>query len=47
MREKAIRRVLITSSRNEALGILSLGDVATARDSSSVLGQISGAPPNS
>jgi CBS domain-containing protein len=47
MREKAIRRVLVASSQNQALGILSLGDVATARDSGSVLGQISGAPPNS
>lgn len=47
MREKAIRRVLVASSPNEALGILSLGDVATAQDSGSVLGQISGAPPNS
>lgn len=47
MRTRAIRRVLVVDSQQRALGILSLGDLATARDSTSVLGQISGAPPNS
>lgn len=47
MREKAIRRVLVADSQNQALGILSLGDVASERDSGAVLGQISTAAPNS
>jgi CBS domain-containing protein len=46
MREKAIRRVLVVDNRNQAVGILSLGDLALERDSRSVLGQISAAPPN-
>lgn len=46
MREKAIRRVLVADSQNRALGILSLGDVSAERDTGSVLGQISAAPPN-
>jgi CBS domain-containing protein len=46
MREKAIRRVLVVDSQNNAVGILSLGDLAIERDSRSVLGQISAAPPN-
>jgi CBS domain-containing protein len=46
MREKAIRRVLVVDGRNQAVGILSLGDLALDRDSRSVLGQISAAPPN-
>jgi CBS domain-containing protein len=47
MREKAIRRVLVADSQSQALGILSLGDVASERDSGAVLGQISAAAPNS
>ena len=46
MRDKAIRRVLVMDSRSQAVGILSLGDLARDRDSRSVLGQISAAPPN-
>jgi signal-transduction protein with cAMP-binding, CBS, and nucleotidyltransferase domain len=46
MRQKAIRRVLVVDSQNKALGIISLGDLALERDSQSVLGQISAAPPN-
>jgi CBS domain-containing protein len=46
MREKAIRRVLVVDELEKAIGILSLGDLALARDSSSVLGQISAAPAN-
>jgi CBS domain-containing protein len=46
MREKAIRRVLVVDSQDRALGVVSLGDVAIERDSSSVLGQISAAPAN-
>lgn len=47
MREKAIRRVLVADSQGQALGILSLGDVAAEQDSGAVLGQISSAAPNS
>lgn len=46
MRQKAIRRVLVVDSQNHAVGVLSLGDLAIERDSRSVLGQISAAPPN-
>jgi CBS domain-containing protein len=46
MRDKAIRRLLVVDGRNQAVGILSLGDLAVERDSRSVLGQISAAPPN-
>jgi signal-transduction protein with cAMP-binding, CBS, and nucleotidyltransferase domain len=46
MREKAIRRVLVMDSRKRTVGILSLGDLALERDSESVLGRISAAPPN-
>jgi CBS domain-containing protein len=46
MREKAIRRVLVTDSQNRAVGILSLGDVSAVGDAGAVLGQISAAPPN-
>lgn len=46
MRDKAIRRVLVVDSQQKAVGIVSLGDLAMDRDSRSVLGQISSAPPN-
>ncbi len=46
MREKAVRRLLVVDPQNRAVGVLSLGDLAIARDSQSVLGQISAAPPN-
>lgn len=46
MRQKAIRRLLVVDGQNKALGIVSLGDLALERDSQSVLGQISAAPPN-
>lgn len=46
MRDKAVRRVLVVDQQNRAIGILSLGDLAIERDSKSVLGQISAAPPN-
>jgi CBS domain-containing protein len=47
MRQKAIRRVLVADSQSQAIGILSLGDVASQQDSGAVLGQISAAAPNS
>jgi CBS domain-containing protein len=44
MRERAVRRLpVIEGSR--PLGILSLGDLAMARDRESALGEISAAPP--
>jgi CBS domain-containing protein len=46
MREKAIRRVLVVDSQQNALGIVSLGDLAIQRDKRSVLGHISSASPN-
>jgi CBS domain-containing protein len=46
MREKAIRRIPVVDSRNEPVGILSLGDLALERDPRSVLGQISAARPS-
>jgi CBS domain-containing protein len=46
MRDNAIRRVPVVNSRNEAVGIVSLGDLALERDPRSALGQISAAPPN-
>lgn len=46
MREKALRRVLVVDAERRALGIVSLGDLAIARDAGSVLGQISSAPSN-
>ena len=46
MRKKAIRRVPVVDASNQAVGILSLGDLAMERDPRSVLGQISAAPPN-
>jgi CBS domain-containing protein len=46
MRDRAIRRVVVMDTKNQAVGICSLGDLAIERDSKSVLGQISAAPPN-
>lgn len=45
MREKAIRRLLVVDDYSRAVGVISLGDLAIERDSASVLGQISAAPP--
>jgi CBS domain-containing protein len=46
MREQAVRRVLVVDEQG-LCGILSIGDLATEIDPDSVLGGISGAPPNS
>lgn len=46
MREKAIRRVLVVDPKQQAVGIVSLGDLAVDRDASSALGEISAAPPS-
>ena len=46
MRDKALRRLLVVDYEQAPLGIVTLGDLAMAMDSQSVLGQISAAPPN-
>jgi CBS domain-containing protein len=46
MLDKALRRVLVVDAHSTPVGIVSLGDLAIARGSSSVLGQISAAPAN-
>ncbi len=45
MQQQAIRRVPIVED-GRPIGIVSLGDLAMARDRDSALGQISAAPPN-
>jgi CBS domain-containing protein len=45
MRERAIRRLPIVE-RDEVVGILTLGDIAVARDSRTGIADISAAPPN-
>ena len=45
MRSKAIRRLPVVDG-GQAVGIVSLGDLAVERDPSSALGDISSAPPN-
>jgi len=46
MRERALRRVVVVDWENAPLGIVSLGDLAIAKDARSALGQISQAAPN-
>jgi CBS domain-containing protein len=45
MREKAVRRLLVVDG-SKPVGIVSIGDLAQRLDRSSVLGEISSAPPN-
>jgi CBS domain-containing protein len=45
MRAKAIRRIPVVDD-GQVVGIVSLGDLALARDRESVLGAISASPPN-
>ena len=45
MRTHAIRRLPVVD-KGEAVGIVSLGDLAVERDPGSALGEISAAPPN-
>jgi CBS domain-containing protein len=45
IREKAIRRLPVVEE-GEVVGIVSLGDIAVARDRKSALGDVSAAPPN-
>jgi CBS domain-containing protein len=46
MRDNAVRRLLIIDAGNQAVGVISLGDLAVERDAWSALGKISAAPPN-
>jgi len=46
IREKAIRRLPVVADDGMVVGIVSLGDLAAARDRKSALGEISAAPPN-
>jgi CBS domain-containing protein len=46
MRTHAIRRLPVVEG-GQAVGIVSIGDLAVERDPRSALGRISGAPPNS
>ncbi len=45
MRDRAVRRVPVVQG-DEAVGIVSIGDLAQALDSGSALADISAAPPN-
>lgn len=46
MRQRAVRRLVVIDAGGRLAGILSLGDLAMARDPHSALGMISEAPPN-
>lgn len=47
IREKAIRRLPVVGQAGEVVGIVTIGDLAVARDPNSALADISAAPPNS
>jgi len=46
IREKAVRRLPVVEESGEVVGIVSMGDIAVARDPKSALGDVSAAPPN-
>lgn len=46
IRAKAVRRLPVLDDDGKLVGIVSLGDLALARDPKSTLGDISAAPPN-
>jgi CBS domain-containing protein len=45
MRERAVRRIPVVEDR-QAVGVVSIGDLALVRDEGSALADISAAPPN-
>jgi signal-transduction protein with cAMP-binding, CBS, and nucleotidyltransferase domain len=45
MRERSVRRIPVVEN-GKVIGVVSLGDLAMERDRTSVLGNISAAPPN-
>jgi CBS domain-containing protein len=45
VRDRAVRRIPVVEN-NRPVGIVSLGDLAVARDRGSALGDVSAAPPN-
>ncbi len=45
MRDEKVRRIPVMEN-GKAIGVVSLGDLATTRDPRSALGEISAAPPN-
>jgi len=46
IREKAIRRLPVVEEGGDVVGIVSMGDIAVARDRKSALADVSAAPPN-
>jgi CBS domain-containing protein len=46
MRDKAIRRLPVVEESGAVVGVVSIGDIAVARDRRSALGDISAAAPN-
>lgn len=46
IRQKAIRRLPVVEDNGEILGIISIGDIAVAKNRESALADVSAAPPN-
>jgi CBS domain-containing protein len=46
MKERAVRRLPVCEGDGRLVGVISLGDLAVARDRDSALGEISAAPAN-
>jgi CBS domain-containing protein len=46
MRQHSVRRLVVTDDADKVAGVISLGDLAVARDPDSTLGAISAAPSN-
>jgi len=46
IRQKAIRRLPVVEDNGEILGIISIGDIAVAKDRESALADVSAAPTN-
>jgi CBS domain-containing protein len=47
IRDKAIRRLPVVDGDGAVVGIVTMGDIAIARDRKSALADVSAAPPNS